>query len=190
MNPSNASTSSAKACKTGACATPLGIAIPLLLRILLGLIFMLSGYMKLGGPAFNIGAMNIAPLDPLAFSFSIDKFDLGLSESLTLLLAHVVPWMEFLAGLFLLLGLFTRGAALVVSLLMVGFIAGIASLLMRGLTDVNCPCFGSLGLFCGKRPMGVCHLFRNTGFMAAALVILAMGPGGLALDCLFRRRKA
>ncbi|MFN7614125.1 MAG: MauE/DoxX family redox-associated membrane protein [Phycisphaerae bacterium] len=108
----------------------------------------------------------------------------------TLLLAHVVPWMEFLAGLFLLLGLFTRGAALVVSLLMVGFIAGIASLLMRGLTDVNCPCFGSLGLFCGKRPMGVCHLFRNTGFMAAALVILAMGPGGLALDCLFRRRKA
>jgi hypothetical protein len=38
--------------------------------------------------------------------------------------------------------------------------------------------------------MGVCHLFRNTGFMAAALIILAMGPGGLALDCLFRRRKA
>jgi succinyl-CoA synthetase alpha subunit len=73
---------------------------------------------------------------------------------------------------------------------MVGFIAGIASLLMRGLTDVNCPCFGSLGLFCGKRPLGVCHLFRNTGFMAAALIILAMGPGGLALDCLFRRRKA
>jgi hypothetical protein len=102
----------------------------------------------------------------------------------TLLLAHVVPWMEFRAGLF------TRGAALVVSLLMVGFIAGIASLLMRGLTDVNCPCFGSLGLFCGKRPLGVCHLFRNTGFMAAALIILAMGPGGLALDCLFRRRKA
>lgn len=143
--------------------------------------------MKLGGPAFHFAGYDVAPLDPLAFSFSIDKFGLGLPEQLVLILAHVVPWMELLTGLCLVLGVCTRGASLVIALLMVAFGAGIASLLFRGQTNVTCPCFGSLGLFCGKRPMGVCHLVRNSGFMLTALAIMWMGPGRVAFDHIFRK---
>lgn len=169
----------------GGCSAPLGSFVPLLLRLALGSLFILSGYMKLGGPAFDFAGYHIAPLDPLAFSFSIDKFGLGLPEQIVLLLAHIVPWMELLTGLCLVLGLCTRGSTLVIALLMVAFGAGIASLLFRGQTNVTCPCFGSLGLFCGNRPMGVCHLIRNSGFMLTALAIMWMGPGRVAIDQFF-----
>lgn len=171
----------------GPCATPLSMAVPLMLRIALGGLMMLSGYMKLGGPALNLFGAAILPLGPLDFSFSIDKFALGLPEQLTLLLAHIVPWAEFLAGALLVLGLLTRGAALLVCLLMIAFGAGIASLMARGMNDVRCPCFGSLGLFCGQRPMGICHLIRNTGFFLAAATLVRLGYGGLGLDGLFSR---
>ncbi len=188
-SPAVASTSAANRESRGGCSAPLGSFLPLLLRLALGLLFVLSGYMKLGGPAFQFAGYNVAPLDPLSFSFSIDKFGLGLPEQVVLLLAHIVPWMELLAGACLVLGLCTRGASLVVALLMVAFGAGIASLLFRGQTNVTCPCFGSLGLFCGKRPMGVCHLIRNGSFMLTALAILWMGPGSVAIDRIFRKKR-
>ena len=55
-------------------------------------------------------------------------------------LALVMPWVEFLAGLALILGVWRREAAMVVGLLLLVFIAAIAFNLARG-HAVDCGCF-------------------------------------------------
>lgn len=173
-----------------ACGVSLRSLVPLLLRLSLGSLFVFSGFMKLGlTKAFMVGGMEIAPLDPLDLAYSIRAFELHLPDSLVIFMAHAIPWTELLAGALLVVGLWARSAALLIGTLMVIFIGGILSLLFRGFTNVNCPCFGALGLFCGHQPLGVCHLFRNTGFLAAAAVILWLGPGCLSIDQLLNRRK-
>lgn len=164
------------------CSTPLRDLTSFILRIALGGLFMLSGYMKLGLWSFTIGSVNILPLAPLDFAFSIRAFKFDLSNDLVTFLAFTIPWVELLAGAAVFFGLFTRGGAALISVLMLGFIAGIASLLYRGFTDVTCPCFGSLGLFCGTAPIGYCHIIRNASFFAVAIMIWALGPGFVSLD--------
>jgi uncharacterized membrane protein YphA (DoxX/SURF4 family) len=60
------------------------------------------------------------------------------------LLGWALPALEILLAILLLLGLFTRWAALVSGLLMAAFIAGIASVWMRGYS-IDCGCFGGGG---------------------------------------------
>lgn len=55
-------------------------------------------------------------------------------------LAVGLPWVEFFAGLFLLLGLLSRGSALLLLLMSLGFTAMISIALLRGL-DISCGCF-------------------------------------------------
>lgn len=62
----------------------------------------------------------------------------------TSLLGWALPAFEILLAILLLLGLFTRWAALASGLLMVAFIAGIASVWVRGYS-IDCGCFGGGG---------------------------------------------
>lgn len=59
-------------------------------------------------------------------------------------LGWVLPAVEILLAILLLIGLFTRWAALVCGLLMTAFIAGIASVWIRGYS-IDCGCFGGGG---------------------------------------------
>lgn len=159
--------------------------VPLILRLVLGGLLVLSGSMKLGVYK-HLGITTLA-MDPLDFAFALGGFKLGLPEMLTQVLTYAVPWGELLCGLLLVAGLWTRGAAIGVIVLMLAFAAGIASLMVRGI-DVNCPCFGKLKLFCGDRPLGWCHLIRNTGFALMGVAIVVMGPGMAAVDLMLGRR--
>lgn len=58
--------------------------------------------------------------------------------------AWVLPGIELLLALLLLAGLFTRWAALATAVLMVLFVAGIASVWIRGFS-IDCGCFGGGG---------------------------------------------
>lgn len=157
----------------GACGLML-----LLTRVALGGLMLFAGYMKLG--------MNIVPgldtMGPLNSFILIGKFDLGMPSALQNLLAYVLPWSEVLAGLLLIVGLWARGAALVVLVMMLAFIAGIVSLMSRGVNE-PCTCFGPIAFLCpAGSPMGWCHVLRNTGFAAAAIVVMAWGPGLLGWE--------
>ncbi|MCK7478470.1 MAG: DoxX family membrane protein [Candidatus Moduliflexus flocculans] len=101
---------------------------------------LLAFRLVLGGLFVYAGAVKV--LDPLDFAQNIRNYQL-VGQSLSFVAAIVLPWLEILAGLALILGVWRRGAALVVTGLLVFFIVLTAVTMVRGL-DVDCGCFGSL----------------------------------------------
>ena len=93
-----------------------------------------------GGVFVWAGALKIA--DPLGFAQSIENYQV-VSHNLAFLAAVWLPWVEVLSGAFLIIGVFRRSGALVISLLLIGFIGLVALALLRGI-DTSCGCFGSL----------------------------------------------
>ncbi len=142
--------------------------IVLLTRVILGGLFIFAAVMKLSSPASF--AMAIA-----AFKIIPDH-----AEHLTRLAAYAVPWVEALCGVCLVLGLWARSAALVLAVLLCGFIAMIASTMLRGM-DVSCSCFGKFEIPC-TGPVGWCHIARNGVLLLLAALVVSKGPGSLAID--------
>ena len=97
--------------------------------------------------------------DPEVFAYALKALELGLSNAQLARLAFVLPWFELTLAVALLLPAWRRAAAALATLLMLGFMLSIASLMLRGI-DLTCPCFGSLTLVC-RGPLGPCHLLRN-----------------------------
>jgi uncharacterized membrane protein YphA (DoxX/SURF4 family) len=93
-----------------------------------------------GGVFIWAGALKIA--DPLGFAQSIKNYQV-VPPGLAFLIAVVLPWVEVLSGAFLIIGVFKRSSALLISLLLIGFIGLVALALVRGI-DTSCDCFGSL----------------------------------------------
>lgn len=145
----------------------------LLLRLALGGVFVWAAWVKLD--------------DPQAFADTIKGFKLlpAAGDHLVVLASFAVPWVEMLAGAVLMLGLWTRAAALVLLINLLSFIAAIVSVLQRGIST-KCGCFGELSPFCPEEISG-CNIVQNSILGAMALVLLIRGRGLLGLD---RRPKA
>lgn len=155
------------------------------LRLALGGLMLFSGWMKLGIRTFD-GVLPGPVRDSLDFYFAINAFKMGLPQEVMRAMSGIIPWAEFLAGLLVLIGLWTRAASMLIGLMMVAFILGIASVMLRGI-EADCPCFGSIKLFCGAK-LGSCHLIRNTIILAVSLLLMRTGGGLLAFDSLFAKR--
>lgn len=97
-------------------------------RLIVGGVFIWAGVLKIP--------------DPLGFAQSIQNYQF-FPRDLVFVIAIVLPWMEVLGGALLILGLFRRSSALLISLLLLGFIGLVALALLRGI-DTSCGCFGSL----------------------------------------------
>ena len=117
----------------------------------------------LGGLFVYAGAVKV--LEPLAFAQNVRNYQL-VGQSLSFVAAIILPWLEILAGLALILGVWTRGAALVVTGLLVFFIVLTAVTMARGL-DVDCGCFGSL-----SRKSGWSVVLEDLGMLALGLALL------------------
>jgi len=124
---------------------------------------LLAFRLVLGGLFVYAGAVKV--LDPLDFAQNIRTYQL-VGQSLSFIAAIVLPWLEILAGLALILGIWTRGAALVVAGLLVFFIVLTAVTMVRGL-DVDCGCFGSL-----SRKSGWGVILEDLGMLALGLALL------------------
>jgi len=119
-----------------------------LCRLLLGGVFLYAGLSKsrdITGFAGDIAAYRILPYQ------------------WNYLAAATLPYVEFMAGLLLLINRRVRPAALLVALLTLGFIAALASVLYRGL-DIDCGCFG------GTTTAPQTALWRDLGLLALAHV--------------------
>jgi uncharacterized membrane protein YphA (DoxX/SURF4 family) len=109
-------------------------------RVIVGLVFIYASLDKIAHPA--------------EFARIVNNYRL-LPHELINLAAILLPWIELGAGLLLLLGLFSRGSSLIISVMLVIFIAAISYNLARGL-DFNCGCFstGSDGMVIGWTKIG------------------------------------
>jgi uncharacterized membrane protein YphA (DoxX/SURF4 family) len=97
-------------------------------RIVVGGIFLVSGLAKIA--------------DPVRFMLTLREFQL-LPGALESFLAVYLPWLEFLLGLCVLLGVLHRTSALLIAGLNGFFIVAIGSVMARGIV-VDCGCFGLL----------------------------------------------
>jgi len=129
-------------------------AVLLVFRIVLGGLFVYAGAAK--------------ALTPLDFAQNVRNYQL-VGQSLSFIAALILPWLEILAGAFLVLGIWRRGAALVVSALLVFFIALTVVTMIRGL-DVDCGCFGAL-----DRKAGLGVILEDLGMLYLGLCLLLGG---------------
>jgi uncharacterized membrane protein YphA (DoxX/SURF4 family) len=154
-------------------------AIALVLRLLLGGIFLFAGFKKLEDPQAVANSIQ---------AFKIHFFGHPMPDHVVLLSTYTVPWVEVVVGAAILLGFWTRAASLLYALLMATFIALVISVIQRDM-DVTCQCLGRFKLFCSG-PLGTCKVIENSILMAGSLLLLTIGPGSLSLDRLiFGRRE-
>jgi uncharacterized membrane protein YphA (DoxX/SURF4 family) len=95
-----------------------------------------------------------------------------------------LPLLEVILAVLLLAGLFTRIAALVTALLMLGFIVGIASVWIRGYS-IDCGCFGGGGALPtedGKAWRYTSEILRDLLFVGMATWLVAWPRTKFALD--------
>jgi putative oxidoreductase len=123
----------------------------LVFRLVLGGLFVYAGVVKV--------------LDPLDFAQNIRNYQL-VGQSLSFLAAVTLPCLEILAGAFLIAGIWKRGASLVISGLLVFFIALTAVTMARGL-DVDCGCFGAV-----SRKAGLGVILEDLAMLYLGLCIL------------------
>jgi putative oxidoreductase len=97
--------------------------------------------------------------------------------------AVTLPWVEFLAGCFLILGIFTESASLLLSFLLVIFVVAISINLLKGV-NLNCGCFSTDPA--GKKE-GVSLLFKDFLFLFMGLMVFFFNKGFAAISSLRRK---
>jgi putative oxidoreductase len=136
------------------------IGVEVILSITLGIIFLASAIPKLRHPkGFILAALEYRVLP----------------SRLSWLYARLLPPLEFLLALLLLTGTAVRSATVIVSLLLLSFIAAVAINLARG-RDLDCHCFGKAT----KRPIGWGLLLQDGALLGAAIALAIVTTEWLA----------
>ena len=134
----------------------------LLIRLILGLVFIYASISKI--------------INPLDFSIDIQNYRI-LPDSLTNLVAIILPWLELYCGLFIIFGILSRVSAAAIAFLMSVFIIALISALIRGL-DINCGCFNP-GDTADK--VGIVKIIEDLFYLAMALYCYFFPPQRLTI---------
>jgi uncharacterized membrane protein YphA (DoxX/SURF4 family) len=134
--------------------------VGMLARLLLGGVMLVAGALKVGQPEVSARAVRAYQLLPYELAGVV---------------GYALPVVEIAVGLLLVLGLFTRVAALLSGLLLVVFIIGIASAWARGLS-IDCGCFGEGGTIDPSQTAYLPEILRDAGLLVCA-AWLAIRPG-------------
>ena len=109
---------------------------------------------------------------PCAFSEAISNYKI-FPDVLINPLAIWLPWLELMAGLYIIIGLWVKGSALVLSILSLAFVIITGIAIYRGL-DISCGCF-SLGN--DQASIQWAHVAQNIGLLAMSLQVLFYDKG-------------
>jgi putative oxidoreductase len=107
-----------------------------------------------------------------------------LPQFLINIFAITLPWVEFIAGLFLILGIFTESASLLVSFLFIIFIIATSINLFRGV-DLNCGCFSTDPA--GKKE-GASLLIKDLIFLYLGIMVFFFHKNFATLSFLLQRK--
>lgn len=119
--------------------------------------------LAVGGSFVFAGALKIA--DPAEFAVAVGNYRVAPHELINTV-AILLPWIEVVAGLFVLSGVWLRAAAFVIACLTLGFALLIVSALVRGL-NIECGCFGTVG----GRNIGLVNLAIDTTLLLLAVLL-------------------
>jgi putative oxidoreductase len=137
-----------------------GRGLNLVLRLFLGGLFVYAAFSKV--------------TDPAGFAMSVRGYKI-VPFALSNLFALSVSWTEMLAGVMLIIGLWTRKAAGAIAILLGMFIAAITMVLVRGMV-VDCGCFGE-----GGSSTSWLLIVRNLALLTAAVLVIRYNDGFASL---------
>ncbi len=141
----------------------------LLFRIFLGVTFIYASLDKIAHPE---------QFARIVYNYKI------LPEFLINVYAVTLPWVEFVAGLFLIFGIFTESASLLISFLLVIFIVAISINLFRGI-NLNCGCFSTDP---GGKKEGANLLIKDFIFLFLGIMIFSFNKNFASLSSLLQRK--
>jgi uncharacterized membrane protein YphA (DoxX/SURF4 family) len=134
--------------------------VRLVLRLLLGLVFVYAAWVKLFGTHWT-WPPRLEPWE--LFALAISSYDI-LPLKLVELVAKTLPWMELAIGLMLLAGRGLRIAATVMSLLLMVFFGLMVRAFAQG-KEISCGCFGPGEI------ISAWTLLRDGSMLAGALLL-------------------
>jgi uncharacterized membrane protein YphA (DoxX/SURF4 family) len=143
--------------------------VTLAARLIIGGLFVYASYYKL--------------FHPLDFAVSIRNYGI-LPTEWSNIVALSLPWIEITAGIFLIIGLQTRPAALLTTGMLGIFLAAIIYAFSIGL-DIDCGCFSSAASSPGR--VGPYHIVRDGMLLALSLLVLVADRGDFTLSSFFSR---
>ena len=149
-------------------------ALAVLARLVTGVVWIWAGAAKLSDPYAAVLAVRAYQLLPA-----------GLADTV----GHLLPTLEIVVGAALVLGVLTRGAAVVSALLFLGFIIGISSAWARGL-QIDCGCFGGGGFDPNAASKYPWEIARDAALLVMSVFIVFVRDTGPGLDRLLFRRTA
>jgi putative oxidoreductase len=141
----------------------------LLFRLILGVTFIYASLDKIAHPE---------QFARIVYNYKI------LPHFLINVFAVTLPWVEFLGGLFLIFGVFTESASLLICFLLVVFIVAISINLYRGI-NLNCGCFSTDPA--GKKE-GANLLIKDFIFLYLGIMVFFFNRGFASLSALFQKR--
>lgn len=136
----------------------------LLSRLLLGVTFVYSGFLKAVHPAEEFAAV-------------VESYRI-LPVHLLMPFAKTFPWMELILGTYVVVGYYTRLSALGLAGLSAIFLAALSSARFHGIDLGTCGCFGGAGF--SLTPVQAMGL--DAGLLALAILVLAQKDHWLAWD--------
>jgi uncharacterized membrane protein YphA (DoxX/SURF4 family) len=140
-------------------------------RLFLAVVFLIAGGSKIA--------------HPWTFVHTVEGYKM-LPTALTRPFGLALPWIEVLIGLYLLVGLFTRIAAVAAAALLVTFLVALSVEIVRGTTG-NCGCVVGIDnpiitAFVGGNSIGVWDLLRDGVLLLMALAVAITPSPPLAVD--------
>jgi uncharacterized membrane protein YphA (DoxX/SURF4 family) len=140
----------------------------LLARVLVGVVWIVAGALKLPDPAEGVLAVRAYQLLP---------------EAVVPTVGHALPLVEIAVGACLVLGVLTRGAAVVSFLLFAAFVFGISWAWAKGL-QIECGCFGGGGFSERASDKYPGEIARDVGLAALSAYLVWRPRSRLSADSL------
>jgi uncharacterized membrane protein YphA (DoxX/SURF4 family) len=141
----------------------------------------ISTVARLGLAAVFLVAGGLKVTDLAASGRAVNAYDL-MDFDTAKVIGAIQPFLEIALGLLLLIGLAVRLSAIVAAVLLVIFIAGIASAWARGL-QIDCGCFSKGGdLAAGRTAQYGLEILRDVGFLVLAGIVMAKPRSRFSLD--------
>lgn len=147
--------------------------VSFIFRIIVGGIFLFAGLAKIS--------------DPARFILTLREFDL-FPDITVRFTAVYLPWLEFLLGLSIILGLLYRASSLLLAFLNTAFMLAILSVILRGM-EVDCGCFGLLADVLKLPDMAdMKAVLRNAVFAGMCLYIFLAKKTAVSLEGYLSRK--